>query len=465
MKLNKLKVLVPFIAMGIITITGVSYGDVKVNVNDDKTEAYSYNSNETVNVDIPDNIESPLSDDSDKNYKSDIDNDYSKGYESEIDSDSYYKSDVDSDKDSNDYNKENVYDDIYDSDVYYSNTDDEYYAKKKDKDVIDIEDDNIPTVDSYRSKSKKNGMKDDVIYEDEYYEEKLLKNNEYEILSRDMVVQKNVAIDEKSKIRYTTLPEGSTVELLGFTNQNGKKLVELMTDSKKVYYEDIVNFYHNSILSDTTPFKRSMKTLVNDARMRGTETGYNTCVAVAILFMLGTIFLVNFLDSNVFRLKDGGDNPYINSIARVMPGAMIGSFLIIANMFDKNAVDYYLYKGFNLLGRNYEFIHWIMQFMLAFTIFMIVRLIIEGLKCFTLPCMIIRTIILLAANLASFYLCYGLSYVGVAIYAMLILYQCICVNTYECADIGEESADEGEDEGEESDDSGESEGEPEPEAL
>ena len=204
--------------------------------------------------------------------------------------------------------------------------------------------------------------------------------------------------------------------------------------------------------------------------MRGTEIGYNTCVAMAILFMIATIFLVKFLDNNVFRFKDYDNptNPYINSIARVMPGAMIGSFIIIARMFDKNAVDYYFYEGFSFLGKNYEFIHWLLQVMVIITIIMICRLVREGIKCFTFPCMIIRTLILLTANVASLYLCYGLSYVGVAIYVLLILYQCICVNSYECPDIAEESSDEGADEGEGEcegdDDTGEENVEPEPEA-
>ena len=148
----------------------------------------------------------------------------------------------------------------------------------------------------------------------------------------------------------------------------------------------------------------------------------------------------------------------------------INNALIIANMFDKNAVDYYLYEGFNLLGENYELIHWLMQLMLVVTIFMLGRLIVEGIKCFTFPCMIIRTLILLAANVASFYLCFGLSYVGVAVYVLLILYQCICVNSYECPDIcedGEEDS-EGEEEGDgegDGDSEGDCDAEPEPEAL
>ena len=37
-------------------------------------------------------------------------------------------------------------------------------------------------------------------------------------------------------------------------------------------------------------------------------------------------------------------------------------------MFDNNAVNYYFYKGFNLIGENYELIHWLMQLMLLVTI-------------------------------------------------------------------------------------------------
>ena len=62
--------------------------------------------------------------------------------------------------------------------------------------------------------------------------------------------------------------------------------------------------------------------------------------------------------------------PYMNSIARIMPGAMIGSFIIIANMFDSNAVAYYFHEGFSFVGKNYELIHWILQLMIIMTVFM-----------------------------------------------------------------------------------------------
>ena len=149
-----------------------------------------------------------------------------------------------------------------------------------------------------------------------------------------------------------------------------------------------------------------------------------------------------------------------------MPGAMIGSFIIIANMFDKNAVDYYFYGGFSIVGKNYKLIHWLLQIMLIITVYMVWRIVLEGLKCFTFPCMIIRTLILVVANIASFYLCSGLSYVGVAIYILLVLYQCICVNSYECPDIVEEGeSEEDEGAGDEEGASQEGESEPEPEAL
>ena len=137
-------------------------------------------------------------------------------------------------------------------------------------------------------------------------------------------------------------------------------------------------------------------------------------------------------------------------------------------MFDSNAVAYYFYKGFNLLGKNYELIHWLIQIVLIYALFMVGRFVLEGFRCFTFPCMIIRSIVLIVANLASFYLCYALSYVGIAIYVLFVLYECICVNSYGCPDFGgaEECSDEGAEEGgdeECSEDGGEESGEGEPE--
>ena len=87
---------------------------------------------------------------------------------------------------------------------------------------------------------------------------------------------------------------------------------------------------------------------------------------------------------------------------------------------------------------------------------MVFRFILEGFKCFTAPCMIIRSIILIIANLASLYLCYALSYVGIAVYVLFVLYECICVNSYGCPDFGD-APEEAADEGEESCEEGESE--------
>ena len=71
MKSRKLKILIPLITMGIVSLTQVAYGDVKVNIKKDKTEGYSYNSNETVNVNVPEASKAPLSSDVDEYNKDD----------------------------------------------------------------------------------------------------------------------------------------------------------------------------------------------------------------------------------------------------------------------------------------------------------------------------------------------------------------------------------------------------------
>ena len=127
MKSTKLKVLLPLITMGIITLSSISYGDVKVNINDDKTEGYSYNSDETVNLEVPESDDTPLYDGKD-NYKSNVDKD---NYNSNVDKDNYYNSYID-DEDTYYSDDSDYYNDNYSDDEYYNDTD-EYYSSKNNK--------------------------------------------------------------------------------------------------------------------------------------------------------------------------------------------------------------------------------------------------------------------------------------------------------------------------------------------
>ena len=82
MKSRKLKILLPLITMGVVALTHVAYADVKVNIKKDKTEGYSYNSDETVNVNVPEPSRAPLASDineykdSNNSYNSNVDSDY-----------------------------------------------------------------------------------------------------------------------------------------------------------------------------------------------------------------------------------------------------------------------------------------------------------------------------------------------------------------------------------------------------
>ena len=444
--------LLSIMALCFVLCTNISYADVRVNITEEKTEPYS-NSDDTNTVTIENEDKTPLN-----NTKSTPK--------------ATYKSEVDTDDDNatssktNNKKENNSYESIVDTDNYES--------------IVDVDDQEVPGTDSYYKTTFKDNKistdKDEVNYADEHYVDKIDENAEYEIVGKDLIVQNTATATDKDKIKYTTLPKGTEVKVVGFTNPGSERYVELLADNGTLYYDNVKSFYDNSIKANASPLKRYFKSIINDAKMLGSEKGYMSCISFAFIYLLVTLILVKFFDTSIFRLRssDVETYPYINSVARIMPGAMIGSFIVIANMFDSNAVAYYFFKGFSILGKNYELIHWLIQIVLLFALYMVWRFVLEGFRCFTFPCMVIRSIILIVANIASAYLCYALSYVGIAIYVLFVLYQCICVNSYGCADFGEEdfgeaSEDEGgaeEGGGEEgSDEGGDGEGEGEPEGA
>lgn len=426
--------LLPIMVLCCVLCTNVSYADVKVNITEEKTEPYS-NVADTDTVTIENEDKTPLN-----NTKSAPE--------------ATYKSDVDTDNSTNSkksYKKENnSYESIVDTDNYQS--------------VVDVDDQEVPGTDSYYKTTFKDNKsstdEEEINYVDEHYVNKIDENADYEIVGKDLIVQNTAVATDKDKIKYTTLPKGTEVKVVGFTNPGSERYVELLADNGTLYYDNVKSFYNNSIRANATPLKRYMKSIINDAKMLGSEKGYMSCISFAIIYLIVTLILIKFFDTSIFRLRAGDVEtyPYINSVARIMPGAMIGSFIIIANMFDSNGVAYYFYKGFNILGRDYELIHWLIQIVLLFALYMVWRFVLEGFRCFTFPCMVIRSIILIVANIASAYLCYALSYVGIAIYVLFVLYQCICVNSYGCADFGEEDFGEASDEEGASDEGGEEEG-------
>lgn len=442
--------LLPIMALCFVLCTNISYADVRVNITEEKTEPYS-NSDDTNTITIENEDKTPLN-----NTKSTP----KATYKSEVDNDNTTSSKKSNKKENSSYESK------VDTDNHQS--------------VVDVDEQEVPGTDSYYKTTFKDNKtstdKDEINYTDEHYVDKIDENAEYEIVGKDLIVQNTATATDKDKIKYTTLPKGTEVKVVGFTNPGSERYVELLADNGTLYYDNVESFYNNSIKTDASPLKRYFKSIINDAKMLGSEKGYMSCISFALIYLIVTLILVKFFDTSIFRLRTGEIEtyPYINSVARIMPGAMIGSFIVIANMFDSNAVAYYFFKGFNIIGKNYELIHWLMQIVLLFALYMVWRFILEGFRCFTFPCMVIRSIILIVANIASAYLCYALSYVGIAIYVLFVLYQCICVNSYGCADFGEEdfgeaSEDEGgaeEGGGEEgSDDGGDDEGEGEPEGA
>lgn len=444
--------LLPIMALCFVLCTNISYADVRVNITEEKTEPYS-NSDDTNTITIENEDKTPLN-----NTKSTPK--------------ATYKSEVDTDNDNTTSSKKS---NKKENSSYESKVDTDNYQS-----VVDVDDQEVPGTDSYYKTTFKDNKtstdKDEINYADEHYVDKIDENAEYEIVGKDLIVQNTATATDKDKIKYTTLPKGTEVKVVGFTNPGSERYVELLADNGTLYYDNVESFYNNSIKTDASPLKRYFKSIINDAKMLGSEKGYMSCISFALIYLIVTLILVKFFDTSIFRLRTGEIEtyPYINSVARIMPGAMIGSFIVIANMFDSNAVAYYFFKGFSIIGKNYELIHWLIQIVLLFALYMVWRFVLEGFRCFTFPCMVIRSIILIVANIASAYLCYALSYVGIAIYVLFVLYQCICVNSYGCADFGEEdfgeaSEDEGgaeEGGGEEgSDDGGDGEGEGEPEGA
>lgn len=435
-----LLILLPIIILFCVLSTQPTYADVKVNIKEEKTEPYS-NKKDSDTVIIKNEEKTPLNN---------TENSTSKNYESEVDID---------DKTSKKTTKNDSFESNVDSIPYES--------------IVDVDEGDVPGTDSYYDSTfntDSSAINDGFNYREESFASKIKENRTYEIVNKDLVVQNTTDTTDSNKVKYTTLPQGTEVKVVGVTNPGTTRYAEILGDDGNIYYENVESFYNNSIEKEASPFERYIKSIITEAKMLGTEDGYIKCISFAIIYLIATLLVIKFLDTSIFRLKnpDSDAYPYINSVARVMPGAMIGSFIIIANMFDSNAVAYYFYKGFNLLGKNYELIHWLIQIVLIYALFMVGRFVLEGFRCFTFPCMIIRSIVLIVANLASFYLCYALSYVGIAIYVLFVLYECICVNSYGCPDFGgaEECSDEGTEEGgdeECSEDGGEESGEGEPE--
>lgn len=443
-----LPILLPIIILCCCLSTFVSYADIKVNIKEEKTEPYS-NKKDSDTVIIKNEEKTPLNN---------TESTPTKVHENNVDKDTY-KSDVDSSEHTEITN-------TYNSDVDTSNY----------ESVVDVDESDVPGTDSYYDSTFNNessAINDGYNYVEESYVDKIKENKTYEIINKDLVVQNTTDTTDSNKIKYTTLPLGTEVKVVGITNPGSTRFAELLVDDGNIYYENVESFYNNTIEKNASPFERYIKSIVIDAKMLGSEKGYIKCISFAVIYLLITLLVIKFLDTSIFRLKDPGSDsyPYINSVARVMPGAMIGSFIIIANMFDSNAVAYYFHKGFNLLGKNYELIHWLIQIVLIYALYMVWRFVLEGFRCFTVPCMIIRSLVLIVANLASFYLCYALSYVGIAVYVLFVLYECICVNSYGCPDFGGAEEDSGEDCGDEGSeesgedcgdgDGGEVEGEPE----
>ena len=429
---KKRKVLIailPILVLCFVVFTNVSYADVRVNITEEKTEPYSNEDSNTVIIE--NDNDTPL-------------NNSKTTYESQVD--------YDNDTSNNQENNEEVIkqNDSDTEEKFESQVDTDQYES-----IVDVDDGEVPGTDSYYKTTFKNNKSsnndNETDYVEEHYIKKLKKDETYEIVNKDLIVQNTTVATDDNKIKYTTLPKGTEVKLVGFTNPGSERYAELIADDGNFYYENVKSFYNNSILASASPLSRYFKSIITDAKMLGSEKGYMSCITFALIYLIGTLLLIKFLDSSIFRLRESEIEtyPYINSVARIMPGAMIGSFIIIANMFDSNAVGYYFFKGFNILGKNYELIHWLIQIVLLFAIYMVWRFVLEGLKCFTFPCMVIRSIILIVANIASAYLCYALSYVGIAVYVLFVLYQCICVNSYGCADFAEADFEEAGDGGEE----------------
>ena len=270
-------------------------------------------------------------------------------------------------------------------------------------------------------------------YKDEYYETKLVKNAVYTISFRDMIIRDVLNEDSGSQyMEYTTLEKGEEVTLQGFADTEKGKFVILKTSDGSVHYERVEDFYNNSVCNTDNFIKKNIKMIVSNAYMSGTEKGFLTCIILAIGTVFFAVYFLGFLDTTIFRLNNPKEPriPYLSSVDKVAPGAMLGCIVTLMNYFEPNAIPYLKINGLSFYGKDYKISHWIVQIAILIAVLLTVKIIFESCRCFTMSCVVVRVLIVAVINFFVFYVFNVLSFVGVVLYTVMLIYQSTCEQSF-----------------------------------
>lgn len=244
-------------------------------------------------------------------------------------------------------------------------------------------------------------------------------SQKYEIIKRDMIVTQN--INEKPDVTETiTLKKGTEVLVKSIAKG---KYVYLETENGEKYYKVANNFYFQTVKANSY-ISKCVWSFMYDALGHNNPVYYFLLICFNILIIAFGIYFLNVLDATKFVKQVEDKYPKENGIFKIIPGALLAFVIDIFRVVDENKMIYYFLNG-NLLfmgGISVE------KCVIWIGIFVIIYLFILNLKetymYFTFGSILARSLIILLLNVLAFYVIYTIFFVGIALYALLLIVQC-----------------------------------------
>lgn len=257
---------------------------------------------------------------------------------------------------------------------------------------------------------------------EKYYMNQLKIGDKYEIVRKDLIVKRDISEENRAQ-GMEKISRGDIVTLKSFPKG---KYVQIENSEGVSFYETLKSFYDNSHREKDFEISKWIADIKYDALGYSDIGKFMLYLISACVFLYVGKKLLSILDMGTFTSLHEDVVAKDNGLFNFIPGAMLAALLNLIRLINEDKIAFYFLNKRILFGwRNMTFEMFFLVVALLILFYLLKRIASECFKTYAFYSASARLGLILVLNLLSFYICYSLYFLGIALYALFVVIQCI----------------------------------------
>jgi len=256
---------------------------------------------------------------------------------------------------------------------------------------------------------------------EQYCASKLKEGAKYEVFGKDLYVKKAIGDETRTYINEK-ITRGEAVTLKSIPRS---KYVQIENKDGISYYESVTTFYENTNKVDDLITKKWLRSLSFDALGHNSMRIYVAYLLLAYACIIAIKKIIDLLD--VTRFKKIRENKKISDkgLFMIVPGAMLAAIVSFVRLMSEEKMVYY-FMNFNInpFRRPLTMEKMLLLLLIGICAYLFGLIVTECFTTYIFGHAMGRIGLVFFINLLAFYICYALYFVGIAIYALVVIVQC-----------------------------------------